>query len=213
MKVSFEDEKTMTIVALIAAMFMIINVDPTIGLALFGMAAVYGIAINSNRAEQFIKDTKNLPLFVGISVLAVGGFLLVSTYAFSVQPLSVFASAFSFVFTTANPLIKFVIFGFVVPLLETLFFLLVVYPLLARYIKAKGSFHDFSTYIAAGLTGLVAAGFHLAVRFWSPNAFIVDLAFFAISAMIVAFYKEGKHAFAMHSLVNAYVVGNVVGYW
>ena len=98
--------------------------------------------------------------------------------------------------------------GFCYPL----FFLLVVYPLIARYVRAKGSISDFATIIAAGLTGLVAAAFHLTVRFWSPNAFIVDFAFFAISAMVVAFYREGKHAFVMHTFVNSYIVGKVVGY-
>lgn len=209
----FADEKTLVIVSFVIALFVAINVDPQIGIVTFAMAASYGFAVNSKKAMEFIRSSKDIGRNIAIGSIAIGIYLFGISALFSVQPLSVFASTFSFAFTTADPLIKFLIFGIAVPLFETLFFLLVAFPQIQKFVKINGNLfgQNLQVYVASGVTGLLVAVFHLTVRFWNPEAFMVDFAFFALSALIVAKFKEGQQAFVMHAIINSYVVSKVSG--
>lgn len=210
------DEKNLVILSLIFGVFILVTLSSTIGTIYFAMAVVYAIAMQQKQVISFAKERSNyskiipmalfvIILFFGVSALFLGSFETVQ------KSVSFFASSFLTNFTIDNALIKIIVFGFFIPIVETLFFYGVIYKFLLSKVRTDGNVRKQGTWVAILMLAGIATSFHFYVRLLNNQALITDLVFFGISAVIVSQQKELSAAATAHIIINTYVMATVVG--
>ena len=108
------------------------------------------------------------------------------------------------IITIDTPIVKFAIWGILIPVLETFLFIGVVGFLLARQLKVKGlETNRPDTYIIIVLVGAIAAVFHLVSQLTMPELLIMDTILFGAGMGLTLKYNELKQAAFLHIFVNS----------
>ncbi len=215
----FQDEKNLAVLALISGTFILVTLSGVIGNIYFAMAAVYAITLNlgKERVLQFSKQ-RGVTSTAIFAFLLIGGFVAVGAIVLGGQEQlfaasSFFASSFLLNFTIEEPIIKLIVFGFFIPIVETLFFFGVIYALVLRRTKATGKLNDIGTLVAIVMVAGIATAFHFSVRLLNDSSLIADLIFFGLSAMIISRQGEMSGAAFGHVATNTIFVGQLLGFF
>ena len=205
---------------MISGVFILITLSSQVGQAYFAMAAVYAIAMNQNGASvfQFSRSNKTITGKAILSGFAlIGGLVAISALVLGSQEAFIaastaFASEFANVFTIDNSLIKLIVFGFFVPVVETLFFYGVIFKFISEKANAQMRLTDVNTLVAIGMTSGIATSFHFAVRLLNDQSLLVDLIFFTVSGILVVIQKEMSGAAAGHIFANSSFILKILGW-
>ncbi len=214
------DEKTLLKVVFIFSLFTIIVISSTVGLALMGFGLLYMILIygEKNSVFEFSRGGKyDWGKTFGFALILTFTFMVGSAGIFSVvnqQPfnlmstIDLLSSPNRVPITIDNPIIRILIWGITIPVLESLFFLGVIGKQLANFLKVKGldlkNGRAINTLIVILMVGASATVFHLAADVTTETALMVDFLFFSFSMAIVLKLQELKQATAVHGIINTF---------
>ena len=223
---SLSDEKTLLKVVFIFSLFTIIVISSTVGLALMGFGLLYMILIygEKNSVFEFSKGRYDWGKTFGFGLILTFGFMVGSAGIFSVisqQPFDMFStikllsSQSGVPITIDNPIVRLLIWGITIPVLESLFFLGVIGKQLANFLKVKGldlkNGRAINTLIVILMVGASATVFHLAADVTTETALFVDFLFFSFSMAIVLKLDELKQATALHGIINIFKTAQELG--
>ena len=146
------DEKNLVVILGIMSLFIMVTLNETIGAVYFGMVALYAIVLNqgSGRVYEFMKGTSGIGkvIYYGV-ILSVITIAIVAMFAGSqdayIKSVTTFASSFDVNFSIDNPLIKLFVFGFFIPVVESLAFFGVGMKMLERRVRSTGSIRSMNT--------------------------------------------------------------------
>lgn len=163
----------------------------------------------------FVKYKKQILKIVGFSIIAVIFWLLLSQFGMNFfgnanaenlgSVIRILATNTSPPYITENPYLYFLVFGVFIPIAETLFFFGVVMPWLME--KFKFGYETKSKWILAIVTiGIISSLFHYTSHIYSNEALIADFVFFALSGVIVLYYRDLVLATTVHFLANSLII-------
>lgn len=220
MQINWEDERTLTTVILIFAVFTAVVLSSYIGVVFLGYGLLYYISIGSKNVYQFsIKGINwrntllygGLVLFIFLIVSAAYNSILTGQFDLfsSVQSMS---SPSYIPLTLENPIIRFLIYGVSIALLETLFILGFVGKFLANKLKVhKFNLHDMNMWILVAMIGAFSVLLHLASGAISEVNLIMDFIFFSVSMLATVYFNEMKQAGMAHVGINSMQVLRTLG--
>jgi membrane protease YdiL (CAAX protease family) len=222
-----KDEEIIAVGLLIATSFIYINVSASIG-TLYTLFSVFYLASIFARRKDWVVEiiTKNTDLLKSL-ILSFASFIVwvcIASFMFVyVKPNMMSAIEFESLFSniasyTQVPVIstdfmlKLIIYGILIPVIESLFFLSFVLKFWSRLLNVNIMWYNFRSpyflkmlYVCA-LVGACGSLFHLAVRMSSDFALILDFLFFFISSLIVFRTKRLFEAINLHILNNSCVL-------
>lgn len=213
------DEEYLSFIVLIFLLFTGVNINPQVGMYYLGGFLAYFALLMARRRDWIIEIKRGNKSFfdavpVAVAVLAAWGFL--ST---SILTHTAFVDFFARLYTEANvpalssdPTAALILFGVVVPIVESFMFLNFVLIYAAKLIKVNVSWPRFGTesfwkmLMVCAVVGAVGSLFHITVRGMSEWALLVDFLFFTISAVLVFKYKQLLEPMWFHILTNSAVL-------
>lgn len=215
---SLLDEKELTLLALIGGTFILVTLSATIGTIYFAMSVVYALMLMRGKTAVFEFSTGKtqlgrvilnaflfLGIFLGLASVVLGSF------ENAISAVTFFASSFLSNFTIDNALVKLAVFGFFIPVVETLFFFGVIYKYILKKASARNTFNDRNTLVAAVMVAGIATSFHFLVRLLNEQALTADLLFFGVSALVVTQYKRLEEAAGLHIAANSLSIAKILG--
>lgn len=213
------DEKDLSLIAIIMGVFILTTLSQTIGVIYLGMSVAYAIAVNQGRSRvyEFVRGRHNLQMALLLGVVLVGGFLIIGGISLgaitleAAAPIQILQSSFVDQFTIDNYIIKFVVFGMFIPVVETLFFYGVIFKFIMLKAGATGQLTQFQTILSITMIGAIATSFHFIVRLFNDQALLMDFIFFTLSAVIVLRQKELSGAATGHAITNSWVILRILG--
>ena len=220
MRLNWEDERTLVIVILIFAVFTAVVLSSYIGVVFLGYGLLYYISLGSRNVYEFsIKRMQwGKSIFLGLFVLFA--FLVISaTYnSFLTGEFNLFSSVQSMSspsyipLTLENPVIKFLIYGVTIALLETLFILGFVGKFLANKLNVhKFNLYNMNMWICVAMVGAISVLLHLASGAISELNLIMDFIFFSVSMLSTIYFNELKQAGIAHVGINSMQVLRTLG--
>jgi hypothetical protein len=188
---------------LVMTVFMIftsLNVNQTLGFtfAIISIASGVFILFDKNRETPFRKDSQSIfgSLLGGVlgyvTLIVIGGYLLVP----GINKLVALLQSTTPVLST-NPQINFIIFGFAVPIIESMFFFGVLADLGSDFLNTKISRENlfrFKTWILIFLISLIFMLFHLTSKGITAYATLGLVFFMAVISMILVYWFESYEA-------------------
>jgi membrane protease YdiL (CAAX protease family) len=218
---SLANDKDFILVSIIAAIFVAVTLSESVGLLFVGMALCYAFAIGQGKqyAYEFFRGNTKLLKILGIAAVSVGIWFFVSEAFFSVfnisqaNSFSVMATSLNLKFTIDSPAIKFLVWGILIPIIETAFILGVVQKFAMRKSRAREKLNDPTTLFICLMIGAFASMLHILVRVMNDTALSVDFIFFALSAALVIQQKgELKVPMFMHIMINSIGMAVLIGW-
>lgn len=208
-----DNDIQITILVLIFGAFAHVVLSQFVGSILLTYAIIYGIAIVATRrsgskyAFQWSRQPRDLSKMVGIVFAIFIVFVFVSEIVmqtFSLgSSLLLYSSAFNPILTIDTPAIKMLIWGIIIPVLETMFFIGVVGFFLAKISKTnRFDLRNVNMYIIILSVAAVAALFHIVSQFLQPGPLIMDMILFGTGMFMTFYYQELKQAALLHIFVN-----------
>lgn len=219
-----KDEEFLAVGLVILTGFLYLNVSRDIG-TFFSIAAVaYLTAVLSKRTDWFVQFIKrgrfesDAAIGAGMVVvwLVLASFLL--TYIKPVFTFSVIDTLQQLYLYTdipvlsADPNVRFIVFGIAIPIIETTLFLSLVLMFWAKLAKVKIQWHPMQSpnfmkmLLVCALVGITASLFHMSARMMADFALIIDFVFFFLSSLIVFRFKELLGAGLFHVLTNSLIL-------
>lgn len=230
----FDDEKIILGLAFIALLIIYVNVDPTLGnlylILIFGFMGFF--AIEKENILQIAREYKKSSLVLALFLTAVfitligifqmfytGGLFSLTAYADILQIESIF--------TTTSREVQLFIFGILIPVVETLGLIAVLYVFTkvfkVRIMQLPDSWEkvlkDKNSQILATAVGLTLALLHGLTRLTcitsgcpDPNlALFTDFSFFYFSTLVGIRYKRALEIMLMHIYINVPAFLKLIG--
>lgn len=216
------NDKDVALVLMVFFVLFAVNFSPQLlGIIYFAMVTTYLIA----KTDIGIADlnvynpTKNFGSMLLMAGIIVVGWLFMSQYAMSLigTPSTSLQSAVRLLadnttppYITEIPVLFWFVFGFLIPIAETLFFFGVLMPFLMK--KMKFSYADKSKWVAIILAiGLIAALAHYTAHIFSNEALLADFIFFTLSGIVVLYKKDMSLAILIHIISNSVIILGMIG--
>ncbi len=216
---NLRDEEIIVVAAFIFLLFTGININPQVGtyysLGLLGYMAV----LMARRKDWFLQIRKGKKSYFDAIPIAIAILVAWTALSSTVLTHTAFGEFFSRLYTEANlpvlsndPTMALVLYGTVVPVVETFMFLSFVLVFAAKLIKVPIRWHkpgskNFLKMLAVcAVVGAIGSLFHITVRGMSDWALMVDFFFFAISALITFKYGQLLEGMWFHILTNSVVL-------
>ena len=207
-------ELEVALLAIVAFLFLSVNFSPQIvGVIYVLMAITYGWAVTERKLDDYpISRSKiNLgPLLIAIGIAIVAWYAAITFTLSVISPSDV--PALSVVGTLAagttpsyiseNPWSILLVYGILVPIVETLFFFGVVFPYLQRRIGSR----DVAFIATLIILGSAFSLFHIVAHYAQDFALIADWMFAVISGFIVYKSKDLKGAMLFHIVANSAIM-------
>lgn len=211
----------------IAAIFLFfsVNFSPQIlGMIFFGMVVVYYI-FAERFPTKFSKIAENREAIIKGLLPAIGlliVWLAASNYIFSVfqvpeiQTESVVATLAAYTtppIISEVPMLRFFVFGILIPIAETFFFFGLFVPFIISALRVRiGDRFNVSWIIVALIAASVMGIFHLTTHIALEYALITDFIFAFISGMLVLYYKRLNEAMLLHIIANSVIIASQLGW-
>lgn len=217
---SLKDEKDLVIVAIISAAFIVTTLSSNIGTIYGIFALAFAVYLNQNRAK-FIEFSRGVmgvsgkAVFYGFALIGlflIFGAIILGSQEIVIQAVTLRASSFLANFTIDNPLIKLIVYGFFIPVVETLFFYNTVFPFILEKARARNSLSDMNTLVSIAMIAGIATSFHFVVRLLNDQSLLTDLVFFGLSGAVVIAQKESSGAALGHVGANGFSMLRILGY-
>jgi len=220
----WNDEKSLVSIIVLFSIFTLIVLSPAVGTPLLAFGLIYLVLINSggDRVFQFSRGKYRKEKSIAIIGVALVCFLFAGGLAVSMVgnlPFSLFSSLQLLSDQAIIPLtiesqpIQILIWGIIIPILETLFFLGIVGKLLSNKLGVrKFDPQNLNTWIVIITVGAVASMFHIVSQFMMEQALITDWIFFSVSMGLVLWRQELKDASILHIILNVVTLG-IAGGW
>ena len=205
-----EDDTKIAIISVVLGLFALVVLSPTVGIILFAYGITYAVLISRKPpfAYQFSRSPRNLMNLLGIPVAVFLVFVFVNDFIVGNfnfgSSLALYSSALSPIITIDTPIVKFAIWGILIPVLETFLFIGVVGFMLAKQLKVTGlQTNRIDTYIIIAVVGAIAAVFHLVSQLTMPELLIMDMILFGAGMGLTLKYQELKQAAFLHIFVHS----------
>ena len=210
----WKDEKDLVLVAVIISIFTLVVLEPIVGiiLTMFGLAYLVMINAGDQYAYQFSSTWEEMGKTLLIIGIAFAVFLLFGGQLISWatgQPFHIFSSIqlmsdqVVIPLTINMPEIQFLLWGIIIPFLETVFILGVVLKLLTRKFNIEGFDYGSSRHwFVVIFIGAVGSLFHLLSHQVQDPALLIDWLFFSVSGIVVMYQNELKGSGILHTIIN-----------
>jgi hypothetical protein len=216
---SLRDEEVLVVLAFIFLLFTGININPQVGMYYSLGLLGYMTVLMARRKDWFLQIRRGKKSYwAAIPTAAV---LLIAWGALSTTVLThlSFPDFFSRLYTEANlpvlsadPTMALVLYGTVVPIVETFMFCSFVLVFGAKLLKVPIRWHNPGTtnflkmLAVCAMVGAIGSLFHITVRGMSDWALMIDFLFFALSALVTFKYKQLLESMWLHILTNSVVL-------
>jgi len=202
---SWTDEKNLVIATIIASSLIMVTLSLEIGI----IAIMFSWIYFKFKYIEFSKTGKFFSPDVILAVLfGVGAYNILSVFFSVANPFSVFATFSEF--TLDNPLIKMVVWGVLLPLVETLFFYGFLTPALLRRLNMPLKI-TVETAVICFLVSIGISVYHLKSQIITSDNITADILFFTVSGLMVLFFNELKQSYYFHSAINIISMATKLG--
>lgn len=172
----------------------------------------FPISIGKSKVEK-------IALFV---MIGIAGWLFLSSIIFNYfgvatqisQPesiIGILAASTTPPIITENSFIYLFVFGFIIPIAETLFFLGFILPYVDKKMTHRNKYVDWL--MAAIVTGAIVSLWHYTAHTFQDMALIADFIFFFISSLIVLEQRDLKIATFLHIIANSLIIMKTIGWF
>lgn len=211
------DDTKLGLSMLIFSVFAMFVLSFEIGVSLVVYAFIYVWAISRKPVwgYQFSKYARPLtkvlllPLAIFLAYIVVNDLIIggVQTLGFG-SSLQLYSTSLQSVVTIDMPIVRFLIWGVLIPILETMFFIGVVGYLIAKHLKVEGSFYanKLDTWVTVLFVGGIASVVHIISQLTAPALLIMDIILFGICMVLVLKDQDLKRGAVFHVLVNSTVL-------
>lgn len=222
--VNLSSSREVAFIVMAVFLFFATNFSPPLlGVIYVLMIFAYAFVLENVFPEFPISKGKmkieKIALFV---MIGIAGWLFLSSFVFNyfgvstqiTQPesiIGVLAASTSPPIITENSYIYLFVFGFIIPIAETLFFLGFILPYVDTKIKHRNKYVDWL--FAAIVTGAIVSLWHYTAHVFSDMALIADFIFFFISSLIVLEQKDLKIATFLHIVANSLIIMKTIGWF
>lgn len=213
----FNSNKEIAFVTLAVFLFFATNFTPQmLGVIYVLMLFVYAVVLENEFPEYNIfKGKFNMEMAMPLAAGAIVAYLFIISQIFSYfgaaadifQPesiINILAAGISPPVITENPYIYLFVYGLLIPIAETLFFLGALLPYIERKVSKNMLF-------AIIIIGAVVTLWHYTAHGFSDTALMADFVFFSISGALVLYKKDLLTPLLMHIIINSWVVAVQVG--
>lgn len=160
---------------------------------------------------------KSLAMIVGgialwllISSYAMNYFGAVTTISRPQSIITILASNTQIPYVSDNPYIYLFVFGFLIPIAESMFFLGVLLPYIEKKFMLKGKIERII--ITSIVIGSIVSLWHLTSHIFSDQALMADFIFFAISSVVVLNDRELRTGILLHIFANTLIILSTLGW-
>jgi len=222
--VNLSSSREIAFLVLAIFLFFATNFSPPLLGVIYALMLLFYALILENVFPEFPitarrMDIKKIMLFM---LIGIGGWLFLTSFVFNQfgvatniqQPesiIKVMAASTSPPIITENPYIYLFVFGFIIPIAETLFFLGAILPYINKKLIVDGKYVRMIA--AAVVTGAVVSLWHYTSHVFSDMALIADFIFFFISALIVLEQDDLKIALLLHIVANTLIITKTIGWF
>jgi hypothetical protein len=223
--VTLSGSREISFIVLFVFLFFATNFSPPLlGVIYALMLIVYGLVLENTMPELPISkgklDLKNLLI---LTAIGLGLWLFLTNIVFNkfgvatdiTKPESIIgllASSTSPPVITENPYIYLFVFGLIIPIAETFFFLGVLLPYINQKLKRQ-QVKVIRWLMAAIVSGSVVSLWHYTAHVFSDMALIADFIFFFISSLIALEQDDLKIALVLHILANSLIIAKSIGWF
>jgi hypothetical protein len=220
---NLNDEKTMIKLILVVSVFTLIVVSGTIGAVFMAFGLIYALFlyVEKKGVYEFSRGYYQWVGVIGIGSLALFAFLafngalmsVINNTQFSLfSSIPTFSTQQSVLVNINNPFVREIVWGIMIPILESLFFIGFVGKQLANKLKVnKFDIANPNVWVVCLIVGATSTWFHLASNIITEQALLTYFVFFAVSMAITIKLQELKQITAMHIGVNSLSVLKEVG--
>ena len=223
-----EDEVIITIAMIIMAIFSFLAISQDAGIVLFMMVMSYFVAVSSKTVHEVEvirseRDARNGLKVISIIFATVAAWIIINSFIFGLsqgQFTAYSTEMFKAVYIHSNipilatdPVMIQLVWGFIFPIIESMFFLSVVLMVFHRVVFKNWELPKRITRKNVGrvawvamLVGATASLIHLNVRQASDWALLGDFVFFSISSLVVYKTRQLLEAAGVHSIINNLVL-------
>lgn len=208
------DDTKLALVLLVFAVFAMTVLSFQIGVALVVYAFIYLWAISRKPVwgYQFSKNPTTLLALLGIPAAIFLGYvfindIIIGSLGFG-SSLQLYSTSLQAIVTIDTPIVRFFIWGVLIPILETMFFVGVIGFFLAKQlgVESKLITNKLDTWVVVGLVGLIAAVFHIVSQLTAPELLIMDVILFGICMTMTLKFQDLKQAAIFHIIINSVVM-------
>ena len=223
-----QDERIIVGALTIILTFIYLTIDAKLATIYSIFTILYGITIADKSWKEvqiigyrldmmrfFIVVSFSLAIFTIISAFILGILNPNMQNLYGLQLYKVLQTYTSFQLNPGYEAYKLIVYGIMVPVIESVFFLSFVLMFYAKLLKVRirNLPNSWSKLLQnpkviwlACLVGATASIFHLQVRAKMSYALIVDFIFFTLSALLTIKYKQSLEAIGLHQAVNCLVI-------
>jgi len=221
------DEELIGAGMLIIATFLYVNVSQLVGTlyAIFSLAYFVTVGDNLKFGIELLRQPYNTVRALGLIAIVIGVWIIISSFAIGIiQPnlqvnilsteiFRVLALKSGFgVISAEDPLVKFLVWGIFIPVIESMFFLSFVLIFWAKALKVPIAWNprNKNMWVVALMVGFTAEIFHLTTRMMDSYALVADFVFFFLSALIVFKYRQLFEGIIFHVIINSAIILQVI---
>lgn len=205
------DDTRIAWVLVIFSVFSLVVLSQYIGIILLAYSLLYLIAISRKPVFAFQLSSKPAKLLSFIAIPAAMFFVLVIVSDFVIgslnlgSSLALYSSALQPIVTIDTPVVRFLIWGVLIPILETCFFIGIIGYLISGKLKVREKLDlgKFDTYFVMAMVGVIAAVFHIVAQLTTPELLVMDVMLFSASMGVTLYYQELKQAMMFHIFLNS----------
>lgn len=225
-RMSLLDEEVLSGVLAIISAFAIINISPEVGTFYTFGVLFYLIPLLARRKDwivEFITKRQNILKSMGVGLIALAVWIYASSFLItyvepsieSIVPGTAVFEALSrqtqVPILSQDPTVRLVVYGILIPIVESLFFLSFWMKFLSKKIfqlpqirwYRVGTPQFWKMLWVCAVTGATGSLFHLTVRMASDYALLVDFLFFFCSSLLVFKFRRLTEATSFHAMVNS----------
>ena len=223
--VNLKSSREVAFIVLAVFLFFATNFSPPLlGVIYTLMILVYGLILENILPEYPIsRGGTGIGKILIFVVAGIAAWLFLSSFVFNqfgivadiTKPQSIIgllASSTTPPIITENPYIYLFVFGFIIPIAETLFFLGFLLPFVASKFRSQQNKYV-RWIIIAIVTGSIVSLWHYTSHVFSDIALIADFIFFFISSLIVLEQDDLKVALLLHILANSLIIMKTIGWF
>lgn len=208
------DDTKIALSLLIFSAFATVVLSFEIGVFLLVYAGTYlwGVSRKPNYAFQLNKVPVKLTHLIGIPLIIFLVYvfvndIIIGNLGFG-SSLELYSTSLQAVVTIDTPIVRYFIWGILIPVLETMFFVGVVGYLLAKQLEVESSLQldKLDTWVVVGLVGAIAAVFHIISQLTAPQLLIMDIILFSVCMAMTLKFQDMKHSAMFHIIINSVVM-------
>lgn len=223
---SLRDEEVFLVIITAFMAFVSINFNSNLGLVYSVFSIIYAILVFSGKKNKVVQMLgRGEKFFESLMIAAVVTVSWVFIAKSALGILGTEVSAFDFFahlrtqtqlpFFSQDPIFGLIVYGFAIPIVESLFFFGVLLPFMSRDVFKLpirwykiGSANFFKVLWVCAIVGSIASIFHVTVRISSDQYLILDFIFFTLSAFMVFLSRSSSLLITtmMHILNNSGVI-------